>query len=870
MLTATVAFAAKDQPTITAIELYDGPNGAAYVELTNLLINGRTDLRVCEAGQSLSKSSYGKLAKANLTVASELRRGSDGVMTLTINGTPTCVVPGNLKLEKESFTASELADKVDLQGTVVASSIAGITAPAPLKIGVNLVFVAAPDVEIAEYLRAKRAHSIAQWQDYLTHYRPSPHTGEAKQALETLLVDDGNNALQIYKKSVSDTSPDYSQLKKAVVRATQLKQLGITSAASSKLQSEVKEELDRLLAQARSENDAFSQALSNQGPGYAHLSQAHTHTTHMLEMDPNFEGLQPLSATINVEMQTFQSDVSAAETFLGTQRYDDALAKVARYRGFAAEESHIGAILDAVYKFHFNRGAEAVKTQKWQEAVNELEKARAAKETAEATRALIAAKAGLDDFQNHEAAAAALQQSQEYQQSKHPIEAYEVLSDLTPAQQEIVSDQMQLLESDYVKAVSQKAKELQDAHTPMQGRNDEIEMQKAYDYLQRAMDLSDDDNLKLRRELLGATISDYYMQLAKRYFDKPLGSGVGLGWEYLEQAQYYQPNREDVRDEQTKTKAMYQMRCRLSIGVEIRDQTSRRDSPLFAEQLADALATGLETSGLPVRVLRPNDRTDVEPNFKIVGDVMQHRPTVTPTVEAMESKYRASTREVPNEDWNRTNRDYESATLDLQKAQRVLEGAQARGKKKEISEANDQVTAAQAKVAEIHRRLDSIPKTNAVDVIKPYTYTKKTVTVAGIVELEFRISDSAGVTIDAPPPILKKAETRQVILENVKPEDTEGVKPQGTEPNEMQFLTDVEIAAKETLIKEARERVQALPAKILERARERAKDGDADAAAESYILYLNSTPAPATAEREEAKKFLEDHFNMRTVLSSSL
>ena len=39
-------------------------------------------------------------------------------------------------------------------------------------------------------------------------------------------------------------------------------------------------------------------------------------------------------------------------------------------------------------------------------------------------------------------------------------------------------------------------------------------------------------------------------------------------------------------------------------------------------------------------------------------------------------------------------------------------------------------------------------------------------------------------------------------------------------------------------------------------------DGDTDGTAEAYILYLNSTPDAQTAEREEAKKFLREQFNM--------
>ena len=39
-------------------------------------------------------------------------------------------------------------------------------------------------------------------------------------------------------------------------------------------------------------------------------------------------------------------------------------------------------------------------------------------------------------------------------------------------------------------------------------------------------------------------------------------------------------------------------------------------------------------------------------------------------------------------------------------------------------------------------------------------------------------------------------------------------------------------------------------------------DGDTDGTAEAYILYLNSTPDANTPERDEAKKFLHDQFNM--------
>jgi hypothetical protein len=313
------------------------------------------------------------------------------------------------------------------------------------------------------------------------------------------------------------------------------------------------------------------------------------------------------------------------------------------------------------------------------------------------------------------------------------------------------------------------------------------------------------------------------------------------------------------------------VRSKLSIRVVFRDQTARKDSASagFADQLSDAIATGLETSGLPVKVVRSTDSVAVDPNFSLIGDVVEHHEALVPSIEAMESKYRASERDVPNEDWNKANRDYEAANLDLQNAQRVLEGAQVHGKKKEIAEAKKQVDDAEAKVEEAHRKLDSLPKTNAVDVIKSYTYVKRTYDLSAVTTISFRIVDANGNTIDTITPITKQAHTKSVVLENVKPEDTENVKPEGTPPDENQFVTDLDIQARDELIREVKEKVEGLPAKILAQARRKVADGDIDGAAEAYILYLNSTPDTDTTGRVEAKHFLQEQFNITRIASSA-
>lgn len=854
---------AKDPP-LMAIELFDGAKGASYVQITDISINGKTELRGCAGGsQKIDRSAYGKLPKVVIAGAESLERDAEGVMLLTRGGIASCVVPTNLKLEKdEALTPAQLADLGVLQGTVISTSFAAESAVAPFKAGVKLQFIPAPDVEFAEYLRAQRAHSVLGWQEYLGRYPSAPHTNQAKQSSILLLVKDGEDGLTAYRKPAE--TPIYSELRRAKAGADQALALVPNDAGALRLKRSVGIELGVLTERTRTEFQAYKQSLTAHGPGYVHLGNARDLMGHILEVDPQLDPALSLQKQILDESRAVESSLHNAETLQAAQRFDEAVAAIAAYRSFSGEEPRVAAIVSAAYKNHFDQGTGFLNSQKWPEAVREFQKAGEIRKTPEATASLAKAQEGLRTYQAKAAADLALNQSEAYAEEHNFIDAYEVLAALPKASKALVAERMQTLEPDYLKEASEKAKTLQQAHTPISGKADEVGILRAYDLLLSAYGLSEaDNNLKLRLDLIAQNLSDYYLLQAKKYLDRPLGSGVGMAWLYLDQSQLFKPNRDDVRDERTKAGATYQMRSKLSLRVTFRDQTSRRDSAGFADQMSDAIATGVETSGLPVKVVRATDSSSIEPNFQLVGDVLQHRPILTPTIEPMESKYRFGAREVPNEEWNRVNRDYEAATLELQSSQRVLEGAQSHGKKKEIADANAAVTSAEDKVQEAHRRLDSLPKTNQEDVIKPYTYTKRTIDLTAVVEVSFRMLDANGDALDPAVPISKTNHKIVVVLENVKPDDTQGVTAQGTLPDEIQFLNDVEIDARDTLIRSVLEKVQGLPQKILALARKRVQEGDLDAAAEKYILYLNSTADAETPERTEAKQFLQKQFYIR-------
>ena len=854
----------KDVP-LTAIELFDGPNGAAFVQVSDLLINGKAEVRSCGGAAQINKSSYGKLTKIPLNSSvTSIERDAQGVMNLTRGSAAECVVPSNLKFDKdENLTPAQLADKVALQGKVLSSSPEGTTEVPAFKPGVKIVFVAAADMELGEYLRGERAHSVAQWQDYLGRYPKAAHTDFGKQALAAILLKEGQDGLSSYRASASTNSPAYPELKTAFSRADQVSILLPGNDGAGKLHESVRAELVQIAGKGTTELQAYKQALAGHTSGYVHLANARQLADRALEVDPHFDQGLALQGKVAEESKRVDAAMRSAESMMSAQRYDEAVTALTDFRSFADEEPRIAAVIDNTYKFHLDRGKAAATAQKWHDAVEEYKKATDLKATPEAANALQQAHAQFVSSSNQAAADVAVQQSTSLQQQKYFIEAYEVLANLPEAQRALVKDQMQALEPDYVKSASDEAKKLKDAHVPIQGRTDEIGVQKAYNYLQAASTLRpDDQDLKLRLELLAQTLSDYYVVQAKKFLDKPLGSGVGLAWLYLDEAQQYQSNRDDVRDERTKFTSIHNVRSTLSIKVVFRDQTSRRDSAGFADQLQDAIATGLETTNLPVRIIRASDATPVDPNFTLIGDVLEHRPVSKPTIESLDSEYRASEREVPNEDWNKANRDYEDANLELQKQQKILEGVQAHGKKKDIEAATDAVDAAQKKVSQAHAKLDTIPKTILSDVVKPYSYTRRTIDLSAVVELGFRVVDSNGNTIASNPSVKRSNQKQFVMMENVNPTDTKGVKQGGSPPDEAQFLGDVEIAARIALIDDVKEKVKSLPGKILAQARKHVMDNDTDGTAEAYILYLNSTPDTPTQEREEAKKYLRDNFNM--------
>lgn len=860
------------QPNLTAIELYDGPNGAAYVQLGDVLINGKVTLRDCTSFQAagFDKSNYGKMQKVTPSPGSVLERDGDGVLRFAASaGATVCLLPDNLKFEHGgSYTLSSLADLAKLTGTPLNSSAGSAAAAQPLERGVKLYFVASPDQEFAEFLRAQRANDVAGWTSFLSKYASSPHLKDATSALEVLYVKAAEASLAGYRNSVQKQSPSYEDLKDALDQANEAQALQVPMEQTAKLTQDIRGELSTLADKGHSELNAYNAALQTHTAGYVHLKNAEELAHAITVIDMGLPAGQTLVAEVLKASNLFERTLRSAESLVATKQADQAIEVITPLRSFSGEEPRITAVIDAVYENDLQLGQLAANKADWKSAVMEYEKGVVAEDTPEVRDLLAEARKQLVNAQNKAAAAKALVSSNALEQQNDNIGALEVLYNLPSSQRGLVAADIDRLKDSYIQSAIQAAKDLQKAHDPIKGLGDEIGIEKAYNYLLRAFELSADDSYRDMSEILGDDLSTYFVSQAKLYLDKPSGSGTEIGWAYLDQALFYKPSNQAAHDAKVAAAPAHAMHAGLSIRVQFRDQTSLRDSTGFLHQLEDAIVAGLEMP--TVKAVRYGETANsVEPDFQLVGDVLEHQISESVSVDARESQYRIGTHEITGEEWNAANRNSEKALRALQTDQSALIGAQSKGKKKEIKELNAKIDADQKLVSEAQALADSLPKTVTSDIIRPYQYTRKTIDIKNTIKLQFRVGETLNSQMgDAV--IVAKDDPRQFVLtEDVKSEDTQGVKPTGTTPDTKELQTALENSVRDQLIEAVRAKVKELPERVYAEAKSKEQDDNVDGAAEAYLRFLSCANQDESAERQHAISFLTEHFNFQLAEAAS-
>ena len=866
LLLLSITTYAKDAP-LTAVVLFDGPQGAAYVQISEASLNGKIEVRGCDGVSKVDKNTYNGLSRLSLAGASSLQRGKDGVLTLTVNGKSSCILPSNLKFERNvELTPAEAAEQAVIRGMPISlTSRDGIIEA--FKPGMQLVFIAAPDTEFADFLRAQRANTIKDWEDFVARYPSSTRRVSAQNAIARFHEQAAEAAFAQYQASNGGKTPDLAMLRQAYLEAQSASQASPGYKPAAQLTDNIAVELDNLSRPDQTRLQAYRKALQDRTPGYSQLSAAKQHVERLLEVRPDYAPLLSLQREIVAEHRKLETTIVNAQVLVVESHYDQAVTSLGPYAAFASEMPRVDAVINAAFKHHYDNGQRLAGHQEWDKALLEFSKAVAIRpDHKEAQAAADNAATQLEVQKNQQAANAAVEESDEYAKKSQFVEAYNVLADLPEKQRSLVTSQLTALSHDYIAAATKRAQKLQESHIPIRNTVDENAALEAYVLWDRASSLSDDPAITVKRDFLSAKISAYCLDQANRYLQKPAGSGTGIGWLYLKEASRYAiTNLDSLKDQMARYESLYQRRAQLSVGIEVRDQTSRRDSHGFADQLADAVTSSLDSSGVSIVIVRNPAELDEaqQPDFTLVGQVLEHRLVKNASLEAPESKYRAGTRVTKSSAWLQIDSEYESAQQQLNAAQQALADAESEHKKKQfIADANDAVEQAQKNVDDLRHRLDTTEQSRVETLVESYHYTQKTIDMTASAEIAFQFRDRAGNFIGQPDDVRKSKHATTVVLQDVKAEDTQGITNQGVEPDGAQFLTDLEIDVRNALAKAVREKASELSAAVLQAARALAQKGDTDGAAELYVLYLNATRPGSSPERGEAATFLHDRFNL--------
>lgn len=848
--------------SLMAIEVYGDSTGAAYLEIVDVLINTKSELRDCSSiqGTAVDKSAYGKMLKIPLSAGAVLERDPNGVLRYSATeGHTVCVVPDNVKFEHNAvLSLSDLADQAKLTGTPVAGAS---TAIPPIQKGVKVVFVATQDHELAEYLLAQRSASIAGWKNYLSKFASSLHSTQAKQELASLYVATGEASLHRYQSSAASASPAYKDLKDAQTQAGLALAVLPGQEQAVKLLAEVRKELTAIAGTAREELQAYNTALQSQTAGYVHLQNARRLSDALNGIDLGFQPVQPLLADVMKASNSFDATLRSAEASVVEKQMDNAIKTISPLISFSTEEPRIPAVIDAAYGYYLQLGKQSADSTDWTKAIEALNKAKKLKDTKEVEDALEDAHKQLTIAQDKAAVDKALAASKDYEAQHDILNAFETLYFLPPSQKALVADDLERLKNPYVQVAVKTAKTLQVAHGALGGLGDEIGVEEAYTYLQRAHELTNDDSYKDTMDVLAEELSKYFVARAKLYLAKPSGSGTELGWVYLEEALSYLRSNQEAHDTVTSAEPAHAMHSKLSLRVHFRDQTSLRQSSDFIGQLEDSVASNLEAP--TIKAVRFTEATGgVEPDFQLAGDVLEHQTTATPTVASKESEYRAGTHEDPNEEWNKANRAFADASRNLQTDQSALQGAEAKGNKKEVTGLNAKIEKDRKAVSDAQTTVDSLPRTVTKDIVRPYNYTQRTIDVRNALKLQFRIGQTLSGQLGEPAVVAREDRKQHILIEDVKADDTKGMKPSGTMPDTQALQTALDNSAREDLIRDVKARVSDLPKVIYSEAMSKEQGENFDGAGEYYLRFLSCTSDDGSAERKHAKEFLVKNFNM--------
>ncbi len=410
---------------------------------------------------------------------------------------------------------------------------------------------------------------------------------------------------------------------------------------------------------------------------------------------------------------------------------------------------------------------------------------------------------------------------------------------------------------------------------PVDGPASERKYVQALQRLEQARELSNRSFTESLVAQVRKRLGMYYFNLGKKKRALPGGAGAGQGYLYLQRADGYDASLPGLNSELERAREDFRARSSVGVNVFIQDRSPAGQCGHIAGDIEGSIGAAITNARLAnVQVLErlsPEEQLNLPgAAVQVLGDIQVCEAKVRQTDRSIPSRYISGYRENP--EFYRLSQLEEMYTAQMN----AIDVEDDQYKACEDQERRQGVYGNCTAIRERYRAAYNQARNNLYNVQSAlgrtpqqfpeyvqYRYTQRNLNLDGRLRLGYRIVDSLSTARREQQQISEEAHHSGTEIADTMPEDTSGAKDrQANLPSEDAILEEMVGTARTRIVGEVLAFLKSLPQRYLDRARQQESRGALDAAAENYILYLATSGATNSPDKEAARRFLEEKRNL--------
>ena len=781
-----------------------------YFLVDKLKINDKDELARLTQIAPLGEKQYEKLVNMSL---SEVRwfRVEGGVLRVRAhNRADLLAVPRNYKRwdhgtqQPSAITRGSMfnGQLVNTKGSFAAPVTEGWTV---------YVFPARPPDDAIAFALAETRNTEDGWRKFLQQFPASYHAGSARESLGLAYLARAQDSLGRYQQALEKKQKGYTALAEARYWIEQLRAVNYQSAAGV----EAEGTLNRLEADKA-----------------GRLRQAR-----LLAENGDFDGarqfLEPL-AHFRDEYPELAAELDAIRELRARHHADEARRLLVDYR-----------FEEALRQVEMARSVEALAELPALE--EEIKARRAAHERKlEIERTLTQVKQAMDRADYARAFDTLWPLALRYPEE-------------TSLQESFVS-----LRRVYSQSLLADIAQEQELHTPIRGPADEEVLLRMHSDLTRLGQFEPDPALAVWRDRLSQQLAEYYLARAQAIENLGGEAFPALGFAFVHQARHFMLDKTEMTDYAAR-RARLEEQLGVGVALSVRDLTPEAGGQYLVAELSIALGNAVQKAGFPnVQIFEAGRSSLRSPTLEFVVELLHAGVREAGDPEMIPSEYSAGFRQVPNPVWRTSKEAYDRAVESYEELRaRVERNRRQKRYGKREREADDAALArADAARQEAKKALDALPAFVEQEDIRPYEFTRRTITRAGEMRIAYRWVNAVTGVREAQQILEDREPTLGVEITGVHPADKKGSRNQSASLPEPAMLRGrVLRKLQDQLATLAREHLKSFLERDFERAQQEAERGNSDTAAEYYLRFLFNS-LPDDSRRARAVEFLVQQFRL--------